>query len=169
MINILPWMFHWLWVVFQNPPLHPQVPSESKKMREEVYISLFFASGTSNPHQLSKRKSTWGRTGLSQVSRLPCERAARQAMAQDAKAIVLEWSVVSSLANVLEQSVVSLLDIALNGPVSLLDGSEFLLDIANSVAQLPSFKYVLKGWGTVQSLIGLSTCDNHDRSNCTLQ
>ena len=64
------------------------------------------------------------------MSRLPCERAARQAMAQDAKANVLEGFIVSSL------------DIAL---VSLLDGSEFLLDIANSVAQLPSFKYVLKG------------------------
>ena len=66
-------------------------------------------------------------------------------MAQDAKAIVLEGFVVSSLANVLERSVVWLLDIALKGPVSLLDGSEFLLDIANSVAQLPSFKYVLMG------------------------
>ena len=139
MINILPWMFHWLWVVFQNPPLHPQVPSESKKMREEVYISLFFASGTSNPHQLSKRKSTWGRTGLSQVSRLPCERAARQAMAQDAKAIVLEWSVVSSL------------DIAL---VSLLDGSEFLLDITNP------FPFDMCWRVEVQVLIELSTCDN---------
>ena len=60
-------------------------------------------------------------------------------MAQDAKAIVLEWSVVSSL------------DIAL---VSLLDGSEFLLDITNP------FPFDMCWRVEVQMLIELSTCDN---------
>ena len=139
---------------FKIPLSIPKFHLRARKWEKKYIISLFFASGTSNPHQLSKRKSTWGRTGLSQVSRLPCERAAIQAMAQDAKAIVLEGFVVSSLANVLEQSVVSLLDIALKGPVSLLDGSEFLLDITNP------FPFDMCWRVEVQVLIELSTCDN---------